>query len=141
MFFDRFSFKAVGLSFAFYLVTSVALFAAIFLWWAPAGKSSDELRALAEVDPFILLVQTVLGTVLGVIAGYLAARLSGAVGARNSLILGGLFVLYGVLGIYLHPEHPTAMQIGKLLSPIPLTLVGGFVAVALHRPKTSRGNP
>jgi hypothetical protein len=86
---------------------------------------------MAETDPTILFSQNVLGALLGILAGCVACRMSGAKGLRNSFVLGGLFVLYGVLGIYLHPEHSMAMQIAKLASPIPLTLLGGWICMRI----------
>jgi hypothetical protein len=38
--------------------------------------------------------------------------------------------VYGILGIYLHPTHSTLMQLGKLASPIPLALLGGWIALS-----------
>jgi hypothetical protein len=47
--------------------------------------------------------------------------------------------VYGVLGIWLHPSHAVWMQINKLIGPIPITLLGGwirlrFVKSGLPRP-------
>ena len=57
-------------------------------------------------------VADMLGAVLSVLAGFASCRISGAIGLKNPLFLGILLVLYGVLGIYLHPDHPMLMQVG-----------------------------
>ena len=126
---DRLRLKAILAAFIGYLVLSVALFAVIVQFWIPAGVPANRLQELAEADRTLLLWQQILGTFLGVLSGYLAGRMSGALGLRNSLVVGGLLTLYGILGIYLHPDHSLLMQLGKLISPIPITLLGGWIAL------------
>jgi len=57
---------------------------------------------------------------------------------KTPLVLGALLVLYGAIGIYLHPTHPAFMQAAKLLAPIPLVLCGGWLRL---RCNSSRGAP
>jgi hypothetical protein len=126
---DRIKLKALLVAFIGYLVLSVVLFGIVVQFWMPSGVSAERLQQLVEADETLLLWQNILGTVLSVLSGYVAARMSGAQGLRNSLSVGGLLVLYGILGIYLHPNHPVEMQLGKLIWPIPLTLLGGWIAL------------
>jgi hypothetical protein len=134
LFNDKLSIKAISLGLFGYLLASVIIFYFIFEWWAPPGiTDKQQLRHLAETDPTLLILQSRLGLVLGVIAGFAACHFSGARGLKNSLVLGSLFALYGVLGISLHPLHPTAAQVGKIISPIPITLCGGWLRMLLSR--------
>jgi len=126
---DRVKLKALATSFVAYVVLSVVLFAIVVQFWMPAGVSAERLRELAETDRNLLLWQMILGAVLTIVAGYIATRMSGKKGLRNSLAVGGVLTLYGVLGIYLHPSHPVIVQVAKLVVPIPLALIGGWVAL------------
>ena len=127
---DRIKPKAIVASLIGYIVVSVVLFAVVFQFWLPSGVSVERLKQLAESDQTLLMWQNILGFGLGILAGYVACRMSGAGGLRNSLAVGVLLTLYGVLGIYLHPSHPALMQFGKLISPVPLALLGGWVALS-----------
>jgi hypothetical protein len=129
VFADAIRFRAIAVTFVGYVLLSVVLFAIVFQVWIPRGVSMERLEDLAETSRTLLLWQSVLGTVLGVAAGYVAGRLSGGKGLRNSMVVGAILALYGVVGIYLHPSHPLLMQIGKLAGPIPLALTGGWLAL------------
>jgi hypothetical protein len=134
LFNDKLSLKAVAMGLFGYLLASVIIFYFIFEWWVPPGiTDKQQLAHLAETDQTLLILQSWLGFVLGVIAGFAACHFSGARGLKNSLVLGSLFGLYGVLGISLHPLHPTAAQVGKIISPIPITLCGGWLRMLLSR--------
>ena len=129
MFSDKISIKSVLVSLIGYIIVATVAMIVVVQLWIPAGITDPtELSRLAEADPKLLMWQYVLGTVLTVLAGFAAGRISGGKGLKNSLILGILLVLYGVLGIYLHPSHPGLMQIAKIVAPIPLALVGGWFA-------------
>jgi hypothetical protein len=132
MFSDRISIKAVLVGFFGYLILATVAMVIVIQCWIPSGITDKaELSRLAEVDPTLLLWQNMLGTVLSVLAGFASCRISGAIGLKNPLFLGILLVLYGVLGIYLHPDHPMLMQVAKLVAPVPLVLIGGWLCLRL----------
>ena len=134
---DRVSFKALAISLAIYVALSAVLLAVLVVLWMPSGVPAEGFEQLAQTDLTLLLWQNILGVVLGVLCGYLAARLSGAHGLRNSLAAGVLVTFFGVPAIYLHPSHPLLMKIGILVLPIPLMLLGGWIA--LRRAKLAGG--
>jgi len=132
IFSDRVSIKAILVGFFGYLIlATVAMVIVIQCWMPPGITDKAELSHLAEVDPTLLLWQNMLGTILSVLAGFATCRISGAKGLKNPLFLGTLLVLYGALGIYLHPDHPLLMQVAKLVAPIPLVLIGGWLCLRL----------
>ena len=135
---DSVKLKAVFLAFFGYLVLATLLFGIVVHFWIPPGVAPADLAQLAESDRVLLLWQNALGTVLGICAGFIACRLSGARGLRNSAAVGGLLVLYGILGIYLHPGHPTGMQIAKIIAPTPLALIGGWIALRFASGSTDK---
>jgi hypothetical protein len=94
---------------------------------------------LWRFDPTLLLWQGGLGLCLATMAGYLACRLSGRVGLKNSLALGGLLVAYGILAIYLHPNDPMSKKIAELLTPIPIALLGGWLCLRFASGSKVRG--
>ena len=129
MFTDSFSFKALAITVISYLLATNIVFAVVFAFSMPAGVSDPEAIAQwAETDGGLLFWQNVIGLVAGIACGALATKLSGSAGLRNAATFGGLLVLYGVLGIYMHPDHPLWMQALKLLAPIPTVLAGGWLA-------------
>ena len=128
MFDDPIKAKALFGGFGFYLVTTFLAMIVVVRLWIPQGVDASQLKSMAEADPTLLAWQVALGNVLGIAAGAVACWLGGGRGLRNAAALGGLFVLYGVLGIYyLHPGQPAMMQVGKILSPVPLTMLGGWM--------------
>jgi len=139
MFQDKVSKKGVLIGFFGYLIASVVAMAILVQRWLPPGITDrQELSRLAEADPTLLFWQNVLGTVLGLLAGFVACHFGGGKGLKTPLVLGALLVLYGAIGIYLHPTHPAFMQAAKLLAPIPLVLCGGWLRL---RCNSSRGAP
>lgn len=129
MFRDKISAKAVLVAFAFYFLTANAAFAVVFHFWMPFGMNAQELARLAETDPTLVLWQRILGISLAIVTGYLACRLSGRNGLRNSIVVGALLILYGVLSIFMHPSDAPSRQIAKLLTPIPVALLGGWMCL------------
>jgi hypothetical protein len=129
MFRDKISPKAFVTAFAFYLVAATVAFAIVVRLWMPAGVSPERMAQLAETDPTLALWQRILGVSLATLAGYLACRLGGRTGLRNSLVVGCLLVLYGVVSIFLHPNDPMTLQVGKLLTPVPIVLLGGWLCL------------
>jgi hypothetical protein len=134
MFADKLSIKGLIIGIATYLAASVVAMIVIVQLWIPAGVTDrQELARLAENDAGLLMWQNIMGSVLGVFAGSVACHFSGAKGLKTPLILGTLLALYGVLGIYLHSDHPLLMQVGKILAPVPLVLLGGWLRLLLTR--------
>ena len=134
MFRDKISIKGLAIGLAFYLIVSTVAMAIVVHAWLPPGITDrNELLLLTESDYTLLMWQSILGATLSVFAGFVCCHFSNATGLKTPLMLGVLFILYGVLGIYLHPTHPMAMQVGKILGPIPLTLLGGWLRLKLGR--------
>jgi hypothetical protein len=120
---------AALIAFVVYVVVSTLLFGIVMaIWWAPPGNlSAQALRELAEQDISLLRWQNAIGTTLAIVVGYFASFLSRSTSFSPALVVGFLLVIYGGLSILLHPTHPTYMQLSKLLAPIPLTLLGGWL--------------
>ena len=138
MFEDKLSIKGLIAGIGAYLLFSIVAMGVIVQLWAPAGVTDpQELARLAENDSTLLMWQNILGAVLGMLAGFVACHFAGAKGLRTPLVLGILLALYGALGIYLHPDHPALMQAAKLLAPVPLVLLGGWLRLLLVRPHSS----
>ena len=132
MFTDKASVKSVLIAFVGYVAVATTAMIIVVQRWMPAGVTDkQQLARLAELDPSLLMWQNVLGSILYVVAGFAACHLGGAKGLKNPLLLGVLLVLYGALGILLHPGHPPFMQAAKLLAPIPLVLLGGWLRLRL----------
>jgi len=134
MFSDALKLNAFLVSTLGYLLTSaIAIAIAVHFWMPTEITDPQELNRLAESDFSLLLWQVVLENLLGVVAGYVACQLSGSKGLRNSLLAGTALVILGVLGIELHPTHPLWMQLGKLIMPIPIFLLGGWIRLRTVR--------
>ncbi len=135
MFTDKTSVRSVLIAFFGYLVVAAVVMVIVVQRWMPTGVTDQQqLARMAEVDPSLLMWQNALGAILCVAAGFAACHFSGARGLKNPLLLGVLLALYGVLGIFLHPGHPPLMQAAKLVAPVPLALLGGWLRLRLSAP-------
>lgn len=140
MFGDQIRIKALLMGFFGYVLVSTLVMGVVVHYRLPSGVTDpQQLARLVEGDFTLLVWQNVLGLLLGIGAGFASTYFSGSAGLRNALVLGMLFSLYGVFGIYLHPSHPLAMQIGKLVSPIPIALFGGWLRLRLAKRGTGSG--
>ena len=137
MFEDRISAKALIATFAGYFVISLVAVAVLVTVWRPHDLSTSQLRQLAETDSVLLIWQNVLGILLTTAAGGAACQLSGRKGLKNSTVFGAIIALFGVLGIYLHPDHPVWMLAGRLVLPIPLSMLGGWICLHWARTRLS----
>ena len=133
MFNDKVQAKALILSFIAYIVVSVVASIVLVQVWLPAGASAEESAKLAQTDHAVLMGELIIGTVLGIAAGWLACHLSGAIGLKNSLVLGGLFIIYAGVGIALNSEAPLWKHALHLLAPIPISLAGGYLKLRSAR--------
>ncbi len=134
MFSDALKLNAFLVSTLGYLLASAIAMAIVVHFWIPNGiLDRHELNRLAESDFSLLLWQVVLGNLLGIGAGYVACQLSGSMGLRNSLVAGMALVIIGLLGIELHPSHPLWMQLGKVIMPVPIFLLGGWIRLRIAR--------
>jgi hypothetical protein len=127
MFGDKLSIKAVLLSFVAYVVLAVAAFVILFQIWLPSGLLPQDAALQAESAPMLVVGQLIIGFAFGVAAGALACHLSGAVGLRNSVALGLVFVVYGVFSVILHPASPAWLHAIHLLAPLPTAVLGGYL--------------
>jgi hypothetical protein len=135
MFGDNVKIKAILIGFVTYLVITNLAFALVVHYWVPSNITDvNDLRRIAEADPTLLTWQNRIGAPVAIVAGFIVTHLSGAKGLRNSFVMGLVLVLYGVLGIYLHPAHSLWMQLGKLVAPVPVCLLGGWMRIRVARP-------
>jgi hypothetical protein len=135
MFGDNFRIKALLIGiFTYLLVTNVAFALIVHYWIPPNITDANELQRLAESDPTLLSWQVWLGAPVAILAGFAVTHFSGAKGLRNSFAMGLTLVLYGILGIFLHPSHALWIQLSNLLVPVPICLLGGWLRLRLARP-------
>jgi hypothetical protein len=135
MFSDNVRIKALLIGFVTYLVTTNFAFALVVHYWVPPNITDvNDLRRIAETDPTLLSWQNWLGTPVAILSAFIVTHFSGVKGLKNSLLMGLVLVLYGLLGIYLHPSHSLWMQLGKLFVPVPICLLGGWMRLRLARP-------
>ncbi|NGY06879.1 hypothetical protein [Solimonas terrae] len=117
-----------------YLILSVIATGIIVQLWLPPGITDrQQLIRLADTDPGLLLWQNLLGAFLGILAGFAGCHFAKAGGLRNPLLIGVLLTIYGIVGIALHPAHPLPMQAAKIVAPVPLALLGGYLRLAIAR--------
>jgi hypothetical protein len=134
LFNDKLRFKSISIGLLGFLIgTAIVLHYYLVWFWVGLHDAADkqQLAQMIESDPHLWIVQNRIGDIFAVLAGFAACHFSGAKGLRNTLAVGCLLVLLGVLGIFMHPLHPTAMQIGKIIWPIPVTLFGGWLRMLL----------
>lgn len=130
---DTVSIKALLLTFVAYVITSVVAFAILVIAWLPSGIPADQAARMAETAPSVVTGELLIGAILGIAAGWLVCHLSGAIGLKNCLVLGFIFMAYAVLGVFLHPLAPLWKHGLHLIAPIPVSLAGGFLRLRFGR--------
>jgi MFS family permease len=132
MFSDAIKIKALLAGFLSYIIFSIIAMVILVPLWMPSGITDPaQLSRLAESDATLLAWQFAAGTIFCILAGTITTKLSGTKGLKNSLVLGSLFLLYGILGIFLHPNNPILIKLAVVLTPIPLAVLGGWIGLRL----------
>jgi peptidoglycan/LPS O-acetylase OafA/YrhL len=135
---DTLKIKAVTVSIATYIISTMIAAGVLVQIWMPKDIPMERIAELAETDPFILFWSNIIGGLACMFCSILATKLSTQAGLKNALLFGALIVVYGILSILMHPQHSLEHQIVKVLSPIPLALIGGWIYMKwMYKPTDS----
>ncbi|MFY8273295.1 hypothetical protein AAEU32_04130 [Pseudoalteromonas sp. SSDWG2] len=107
---------------AFLLYVTVAGLVLVQMW-LPEGVSHQQAMAMAEVDIGLQTQSMFAGLIGCLLVGAMSSGWGTASGYKNTLVCGMLLTLYGVLGVYLHPQHALWAQYIKVLMPLPIVLL------------------
>jgi len=125
------SIKWVAIGFITYmLLTVIAAGVLTSVWMADqdlAGLSQQQVSLMAETSPFIIMWNVVIAVLATLFISMLVTKKSNGTDFLNAIGLAVCLTLYGMLSIYLHPEHDILHQIGKLFFPITLCLLGAYL--------------
>lgn len=129
------SIKWVAIGFITYvLLTFIAAGVLTSFWMAAqdlAGLSQQQVSLMAETDPFITMWSAVISLLAMLLVSMLVTKKSANRDFSTAIGLAMCLTLYGVLSIYLHPEHGFIQQVGKMVSPILVCLLGALLAKRL----------
>lgn len=130
---QRLQIKPIAIAFGLYLVMTVLLSIVLTTIWQSnlpqTPVDQQQLMQMAATSEFLNVGSALVGCFAGIICAFFITRKTIENGYKYAFYLGGCFILYGLLSIYLHPEHTASQQLGKVLSPIPLCLVGAWFAL------------
>jgi cation transport ATPase len=125
------SIKWVAIGFITYmLLTVIAAGVLTSVWMAGqdlAGLSQQQVSLMAETSPFIITWSVVIALLATLFVSMLVTKKSNRKDFANATGLAVCLTLYGILSIYLHPEHAILHQFGKLVGPITLCLLGAYL--------------
>lgn len=111
-----------------YLLATVFLSAVLVGVWQPAGETDFvALAEAAETAPMLIWGGAAIGAMVAFLVGALTVRLSYYEGLKNTAVVGLILVIYGAISVVMHPNDPLIFQIGKIILPIPIVLLGGLL--------------
>ncbi|MDY6928003.1 MAG: hypothetical protein SWN10_13025 [Pseudomonadota bacterium] len=128
------SVKSLVIAFLIYVVTTVILAVVLSVFWQSGidttAYSQQQLIDMAAQSNLLTIGSMIIGSLMAVICAYFITRRTGSDGYKHAMYFAGLLILYGILGVFLHPEHHVIQQAAKLLAPAPLCLLGARFALA-----------
>ncbi|MBR9790917.1 MAG: hypothetical protein GYB58_04110 [Gammaproteobacteria bacterium] len=128
------SVKSLVITFLMYVVATVILAVALSVFWQSGIDKSDysqqQLIDMAAQSNLLTVGSMIIGSSIAVLCAYFITRRTGTDGYKHAMYFAGVLILYGILGIFLHPEHHIIQQTAKLLAPVPLCLLGAWFALA-----------
>lgn len=128
------SIKSLVITFLIYVVTTVILAVVLSVFWQSgidtSAYSQQQLIDMAAQSTLLTIGSMFIGSTMAVICAYFITRRTGSDGYKHAIYFAGVLILYGILGIFLHPEHQVFQQAAKLLAPVPLCLLGAWYALA-----------
>ena len=128
------SVKSLVIAFLMYVVTTVILAVMLSVFWQSgidtSAYSQQQLINMAAQSKLLTVGSMVIGSTMAVICAYFTTRRTGRNSYKHAVYFAGILTLYGILGIFLHPEHHVIQQAAKLLAPLPLCLLGAWFAIA-----------
>jgi len=131
MYLKNISIKWVVIGFITYmLLTVIAAGVLTSVWMAGqdlADLSQQQVSLMAETAPFITMWSVVIGVLVTLFVSMLVTKKSNKKDFANAIGLSVCLTLYGVLSVYLHPEHAFLQQVGKLLCPLVICLLGAYL--------------
>lgn len=138
--------KALGLAFATYLISSICLAIVLTIYWQMGlditQYSQEQIAEMSRNSTFIASASAVIGATLAILCAYMVTFKTGRVGYKHAFYFGVILALYGVAGVFIHPEHHWIHQIAKLTMPFPLCLLGAWFAMLGAESKpTSEAQP
>ncbi|GGW95744.1 hypothetical protein GCM10007391_32380 [Alteromonas halophila] len=133
--------KTLGLTFLLYIALTVT--GSIILtgvWQSGIDASSmthQELTHYAAQADMIRVGSALIGAFSAVICAAFATSRSAQASFRPAMYFAVMLIIYGVVSVVLHPEHSLLQQLSKLIAPIPLCLVGAWLARIVSSKRTS----
>ena len=128
------SVKSLVIAFLMYVVTTVILAVVLSVFWQSgidtSAYSQQQLIDMAAQSKLLTVGSMVIGSTMAVICAYFITRRTGSDSYKHAKYFAGILTRYGILGIFLHPEHHVIQQAAKLLAPLPLCLLGAWFAIA-----------
>ncbi len=134
--------KPAGLTLLLYIALSVLSSIVLTGFWQAGidttSMTNQELMLLAESSAYIKTGSAIIGAACAILCAFILS-LKKTPRYRPALVFAAMLILYGALSIVLHPEHTALQQVSKIVMPVPLCLLGAWLAHRFHAFRAGSG--
>ncbi|MDC0603406.1 hypothetical protein OAP14_10370 [Aliiglaciecola sp.] len=116
----------------FFVITIIGAAVLSSVWMAQndiAGLSPQQIGVLMDKDTAFSIYTSLLGTIAALFCGWLVTRKTAANNYVGAIIIAILLASYGVLSIFMHPDHHMLHQVRKLVPPFLVCSFGAWLAI------------
>lgn len=116
----------------FFAITIVGSAVLSSIWMAQndiTGLSPKDIGVLMDNDRTFAIYTSLLGALAAVFCGWLVTLKTAANNYVAAIIIATFLAGYGVLGIFIHPDHHLLHQVGKLIAPFLMCGLGAWLAI------------
>ncbi|TRY33371.1 hypothetical protein [Aliiglaciecola sp. M165] len=125
--------KWVTIGWLGYLLLTIIGGAFITSYWMSGqdlnGLSQGQIAQLMEQDPQVALTTSFLAAIVAIaLAFWITLKTQGS-GFRTAMVFALGLIIYGAMGIVMHPDHAFIHQLGKLVAPLITCGLGAWLAI------------
>lgn len=93
------------------------------------GLTQNQIATLMDKDGQVSFITSLTGASVAILLAFLITRKTATAGYRTSIVFAiGLFI-FGIVGIFAHPDHTLIHQMGKLVAPFVTCGFGAWLAL------------
>ncbi|MBS3796458.1 hypothetical protein [Pseudoalteromonas sp. BDTF-M6] len=133
MFSNKLDIKLISVTIAAFFIYVLIAGIVLVQLWLPDGIATEQAMILAEQDLGLQIQSMFAGLIGCLLVGAMSVRFGKELGYKNTLVCGIFLTLYGVLGVYLHPQHAVWAQFIKVLTPLPITLLAAMLLCNMRK--------
>ncbi|WP_105212930.1 hypothetical protein [Pseudoalteromonas sp. T1lg22] len=133
MFNNKLNIKLISVTLAAFFIYVLVAGIVLVQLWLPDGIAQEQAMILAEQDVGLQIQSMLAGLIGCLLVAAMSVRFGKELGYKNTLVCGIFLTLYGILGVYLHPQHALWAQFIKVLAPLPITLLTAMLLCNMRK--------